>query len=391
MSRIPRNNWALRLLAILAVLVVMYIMSITTLITSNTSRMSVDDYKLEFVTASVSTDAVKNASLAQEPRSKDATTTANEVVVIETDEVEFSTTSSIITKDDRPSCHDMDLDSLTKGEWDETSNIWKPNACQHIPFKTSDIQQCIAKKQITFYGDSLLRNIANELIAITLGGHDKRTGKLETWATSPYLLGGGSMKGGGGGGKIAMYWTPSAYFQTPSSVGSGSMEQDDVSIIGIGAWDMGTYFRGVNPWHDKMKALLTAAAKKRNGKPIFVMHLHKLYSSKCKRVHNTDQGLRNYKICQASNGDDMVQKFRSALEHAVQCVRGNGFKNVYLLDTFGITNSTFAEKHSDDGVHYDNLVTQMELEVLMSGVCDGMRHHKDQLESLVCPKIPNFE
>lgn len=389
MSRITRNNWALRLLTILAVLVI-HIISTTTLISSNTT-FSVDDNKPESVTASVSTDAVKNASaLAQEPRSKEATIARNEVVVIKTDEVELSTPTTSISKDDRPSCHDMDLDSLTKGEWDETFNIWKPDACQHIPFKPSDIQQCLAKKKITFYGDSLLRNIATELIAVTLGGHDKRTGKLENWAPSPYLLGGGSMEGGGGG-KIAMYWTPSAYFQKPSSVGSGSMEQDDVSIIGIGVWDMGTYFRGVNRWHDNMKALLTAAARKRNGKPMFVMHLHKLYSSKCKRVHNTDQGLRKYKICQASNGDDMVQKFRSALEHAVQCVKGSGFKNVYLLDTFGITNSTFAQKHSDDGVHYDKIVTQMELEVLMSGVCNGMRHHKDQLESLVCPKTPTFE
>jgi len=371
----------------------------TSIISTKTARfsntMSVDDYKLQFVTgADVSIDSVTNASLTQESRrSKDEEATVlatNEVGRVVIDEQDVELFSKItIAKDDRPSCHDMDLDSLTKGEWDETSNIWKPDACQHIPFKTSDIQQCIADKTITFYGDSLLRNIANELIKIALGaGGNDRGKELATWASSPYLLGGGgSIKGGG---KIAMYWTPSAYHQTPSSV--GSMEQDDASIIGIGVWDMGTYYRGVNTWHAKMKALLTAAARKQKGsKPIFVMHLHKLYSSKCKRVHDTDAGLRKYKICQACNGDDMVQKFRSALEHAVQCVRSNGFKNVYLLDAFGITNSTFAEKHTDDGVHYDTHVTQMELEILMSGVCHGMRHHKNQVESLVCPAIPNFE
>ena len=295
----------------------------------------------------------------------------------------------------KPLCHD--LDSLTKGQWNEQSNLWEPESCQYIPFTNTDLQQCIANdhQSFTFYGDSLLKNIASQFIKL---GNASESIKLEAWGPGPtYFIGGGDIDTAQEGkgeqqniaGRVAMYWTPSAYFQKPHSV--GNMAKDDVSIINIGVWDMGTYYRGINKWFKTMQSLLTEAAKKRQGKPLFVMQLHKLYSSKCKQVHDTDEGLRKSKLCQACNSDDAIHAFRSALEHVVKCVQSEGFENVYLIDAFGVTNSSFAEDHTADGVHYDPLVSRMELEVLLSAVCHGMRHNQSQMGSLVCPDSPGFE
>eukprot|EP00985_Skeletonema_marinoi_P032939 scaffold40046_cov161-Skeletonema_marinoi.AAC.1 len=138
-----------------------------------------------------------------------------------------------------------------------------------------------------------------------------------------------------------------------------SIETDDVSIISISVWDMGTYYRGVNPWFVAMKKIILEAAKKRRNKPLYVMNLHNIYASKCTLKNDNDQGRKALKLCQECNKMDAMFAFRDAIASAVRCaVKEDGYHNVYLIDKFGVTNSSFGEEHSD-GVHFSSEVTQV--------------------------------
>ncbi|KAL7533533.1 hypothetical protein ACHAXR_006755 [Thalassiosira sp. AJA248-18] len=241
------------------------------------------------------------------------------------------------------------------------------------------LQQCLANKSISFYGDSTLRNIANESIALA-----QATIQLETWAGGPrYHVGGGSLVGG----NMAVWWTPSAYFQKPASV--GTMETDDYSIISIGVWDMGGYYRGVDPWFTAMKNILLGAAKKRNHRPVYVMNLHRIYASKCQLKNDDAKGHRKFELCRKCNKEDAMFAFREALAAAVKCVYAEGYDNLHLIDTVGTTNSSFAEEESD-GVHFREHVTKMELQVVLAAICNGLEHLPVKMD-LVCPTQPRFE
>lgn len=132
-------------------------------------------------------------------------------------------------------------------------------------------------------------------------------------------------------------------------------------------------------WYLKMNSLLAAAVQKRGGKPLFVMNIHNLYPHKCEGD--------DVRICQQCNTNEATLAFREALQSAVECVRSKGYTNLHLIDPFGITNNTFAMERSD-GVHYDNLVTRMEMELLLAAVCLDLRH---STLNGSCPENPDFE
>lgn len=276
-----------------------------------------------------------------------------------------------------------DLDMLTTGTWNQATKQWQPKKCSFTTFDKTMVDQCLGNKSISFYGDSTLRNIANELIRL-----EEATITLDTWAPGPfYRNGGGSISNNG---KMAMWWTPSAYFQQPARV--GTLETDDISIISIGVWDMGQYYRGINSWFTAIHNVLLGAAekRKRNNGPVYVMHLHRIYASKC-RLKNTDaKGQRNFQLCQECNKEEAMFAFRDALAAAVKCVQAAGYNNLHLVDTFGITDSSFAEEQSD-GVHFHEDVTNMELQVLLAAICHGLEHPTEKMDSIVCPTKPDFE
>lgn len=273
-----------------------------------------------------------------------------------------------------------DLDSLSVGRWDNRTKTWMPSHCTFAAFNKSTVRECFVNKTFGFYGDSTLRNIVNEIISLA-GANIK----LETWASAPgYRCGGGAIARGG---NLNMYWTPSAYYQKPASI--GSMSTDDVSVIGIAAWDMGEYYKGVNTWFIRMKSLLLEAAKKRNGRPLYVMHVHHLYPNQCKLQHDTESGRKNVEKCRRCNAEDAMLAFREALESAVLCVKTSGFDNIHLVDTFGITSNSFAERVSD-GVHFDGVVTRGEVNLLLAAAGHGMRH-VDRGNNFTCPLNPAFE
>lgn len=273
-----------------------------------------------------------------------------------------------------------DLDMLTTGDWNNDTNQWHPKNCSFVPLDKHSLDQCMANKSISFYGDSTLRNIAEQLI--WLEGDETTRLKGVAGPQEQHLLGefalanNGSMKG---------WWTPSAYYQRPGQV--GTMDKDDYSIISIAVWDMGSYYRGINKWHLTMKNIIAEAAKKRGNRPLYVMNVHRLYPNKCILVNDE----KSFERCQNCNREESMNAFRDALVTAVSCVRKDGYDNVHMIDTFGVTNSSFAEERSD-AVHYDELVTSIELQVILASICFG-RHHPvfENNVSMVCPENPDFE
>ncbi len=269
------------------------------------------------------------------------------------------------------------LNELTKGSWNDETNQWLPSSCTFTPFVKSSLDSCLANKQISFYGDSTLKNIAGSLLISS----NATNIEMSSWAGADvkYKCGGGTF---GHNSRMAMWWTPSAFHQSPPSV--GTMSEDDISVISISVWDMGTYYRGVNSWFTRMRNIIQRAANARNGRPLYILNLHRVYKSKCLLKHDTDEGRKNLKLCLNSKCDDLVFGFRDSIAAAVKCAQNNGYTNVQLVDTFGVTDSPYAEQRSD-GVHFNGEVTDMEMQVLMSAICSGLEHANGTMDSVVCP------
>ena len=269
------------------------------------------------------------------------------------------------------------LNEQTNGSWNDETNKWHSSSCTFTPFVKPSLDSCLANKQISFYGDSTLRNIANSLLRAS----NATNIELSTWAGADvkYKCGGGTF---GQNARMAMWWTPSAFYQTPPAV--GTMSTDDISVISISVWDMGEYYRGVNSWFTSMRNIIQRAANARNGRPLYILNLHRVYKSKCQLKHDTDEGRNKLKLCLNSKCDDLMFGFRDSIAAAVKCAQNNGYTNVRLVDTFGVTDSPFAEQQSD-GVHFKGEVTDMELQVLMSAICNGLEQANGRLDSAVCP------
>lgn len=128
-----------------------------------------------------------------------------------------------------------DLDSLTTGSWNDTTQRWSPSRCFYDETVSSQFPSCLNNKTMSFYGDSTLRKIVNELLKLAKVDHKI---KLEIWGKAPYYsIGGGKVAGNSSRGEIKMHWTPSAYYQQPARIPS-ALDRDDVAVISIGAWDM---------------------------------------------------------------------------------------------------------------------------------------------------------
>jgi hypothetical protein len=205
--------------------------------------------------------------------------------------------------------------------------------------------------------------------------------KLSTVAgiDQKYKCGGGTF---GHNASIAMWWTPSAYHQQPPAVGTMSM--DDISIISIAAWDMGAYYQGVNLWFTSMRSMIRQAAVERNGRPLYIMNLHRVYKSKCQLKHDSEEGRKKLQLCLTSKCDDLIFGFRDALAAAVKCSQIEGHTNVHLVDTYGVTDSSFAEEQSN-GVHFGDDIVDMELQVVLLAICGGLRQANGVVDSVVCP------
>ena len=279
----------------------------------------------------------------------------------------------------RPAC--TDLDALGRGTWNNATEEWEPRACARQQLTRALLERCLAGARIGFYGDSTLRRVVAELSRLV-----EVNFKLASWAPAPHYVGGGNF---GNGTRAAMFWTPSAYHQKPANV--GTFASDDVAIISIGVWDMGQYYRGVNAWHESMKSILMRALERRPGKPVFVVNLHKMYATRCSLVRDTEEGRKNLELCRQCNKEEEVTAFRAALVAAYGCVRATPRgANLHLIDPYGLTDSPFAGNRSD-GVHFDPVVTRMELEFMMAAVCQGLRHPSAKAENVSCPTGINFE
>lgn len=248
------------------------------------------------------------------------------------------------------------LEGITAGRWSDMSENarWQPYMCKldYITDNRARMHSCFQGRKVGFYGDSTLRQIAGVAMNYT-NPHFADLGMRVFGGTSPVE----------GGGEIKMVWTPSAYYQTPASM--GNLADEDITVISIGPWDMGTYYRGIVPWYDAMEKLLHAAGEARRGKPLYVMQIHRIYSSKCVLKENE----KKYHICKACNSLGANLQFREVLANVVTCLRD--LYDIRLIDTWALTNTSYGETWSD-GVHVKGASPQMELEFLLQSACGGL-------------------
>lgn len=246
---------------------------------------------------------------------------------------------------------------ITHGRWSDmgANARWEPYMCKldYITDNHAHMRECF-RGTVGFYGDSTLRQIAGVAMNFT-NEHFAELGLKVYGGSSPV----------DGGGMVKMDWTPSAYFQTPAAV--GNLGEEDITVISIGPWDMGTYYKGVRPWFHAMRKLLTVAAQQRKGgAPLYVMHIHRIYNDKCELKASKHK----YEICRQCNSLEANQAFRRALENVVACLRGETY-DVRLVDTWRLTNSDYGEKWSN-GVHVKGASPQMELEMILQNACRGL-------------------
>lgn len=280
-----------------------------------------------------------------------------------------------------PPCRDLTL--LTNGTWDNASETFEPSHCSFEPFPIgNDFTKLVENHEIGFYGDSVLKGIALQIIKLT---NITMETPMEGWshAQKGYLCGGVKTLNGG----IKVYWTPSGYHQYPSA--APSFRTDTISVIGIGAWDMGAYYRGPDQWYTSMFHLLREAVKSRKGKPLYVMNLHGVYPSRCSLKHNGTVGLQRLEVCKQCNTRESLFSFRSALQTAVACVRNNTEfgANLHIIDTLGVTayGDPFVEPRSD-GVHFDEVVSNMEANVILAAILKEFRAKDNGSTSTECPR-----
>jgi len=298
----------------------------------------------------------------------------NEYIIKGEPSDEFDIKGKLSIKSDGVHTNQCTMAGLLSGDW--IGEKWVPRECSYtqITSNPKEIERCISKTKFGFYGDSTLIAVAK--VAMRLGSGFEPN--VRTWSPPPFLCGEASFPNSG---YAKMWWTPSAYNQKPANL--ASIKTDDVAVLSMGPWDMGTYYKGENMWHSAMKNIIMQAAKKTKG-PLYVMHLHRLYPDKCKQVHDDPKGLTAYQRCVECNSLGQNKLFRAALAGAVTCAIEQGH-DIKLIDSFPITDTPFAHNVSD-GVHFGSPVTAMELELLLQVSCNGM----DTVGLTQCPKIPSY-
>jgi hypothetical protein len=253
------------------------------------------------------------------------------------------------------------MSDITTGQWN-SEGLWVPTHCQMHIFNTAQTRECLSKRNLIFSGDSLLRNIASSLTNLI----GVNASSWPSWGQrdTEYLLGRARVDSA----DFSVWWTPSAFFQTPAQTGAKLGMTRSVVVLSVGVWDMGEYFRGVDAWRKGIESFLRATLEQmRADSDIWVLQIHKLWPNRC------NQSLPRHKLdlCVNSNSDERSHLFRDALSDAVACVAVESPKKqrIRMFSTFGMTNTAFAQGDGEDAVHYGKRTTDMEAQLLLNAIC----------------------
>jgi hypothetical protein len=228
-------------------------------------------------------------------------------------------------------------------------------------FGTVDARECLSKRNWIFSGDSLLRNIASSVAGLL--GVNASSWPMWGQSATEYLLGRARIDSA----DFSVWWTPSAFFQTPAQTGAKLGMKRSTVVLSIGVWDMGEYFRGVAAWLEDVESFLKATLEQmQEDSDLWVLQIHKLWPNRCKPSlpkHKLD-------LCVNSNSDGRSDLFRKALSDAVACVAAETPKQrIRMFSTFDMTNTTFAQSDGEDAVHYGKRTTDMEAQLLLNAIC----------------------
>ena len=269
-------------------------------------------------------------------------------------------------------CQGHEMKSDIQGKWSTKAGRkqpeWNPKTCRLDYFTPAQTLECLKGKKISFFGDSLLLAVFNALskVLAAAGG-----GKMPTYESTLYTPTGKShfaYKNSFQNSVLDFHWTPSVSYQTPLDVMPYSdYNERDVAILGMGLWDMGTYYQGIDHYHDKLKSIIQAM---RARKPrTLVMNLHKLWPDRC---------LDPESPCKKCNSEAKETVMREAIAHAVGCIqqydssRKTDSSKLTLFDTYPMTNTMQARLDgtaAGDAAHYGDNTTHMEAQILLNHIC----------------------
>ena len=275
------------------------------------------------------------------------------------------------------------------GKW-ISSDRWKPSiaSCEYEFFTNVEFGSCISLKyrRIAFFGDSLLL-----AIFVELGNRleDAGYGKVSSKPDDFYSPGGkmefiffndmastrdGNATNDDDGRRLVFWWTPSVFHANIRRY-ENDFDTLDVAIFSMAAWNMGTYFQGVNEFYDKYLSMIHNLSEQTNV-TTFVFGLHKLWPQRC----NDQSG-----PCAKCNSDDKAHAFREAVSRVAACAvpssSGKGKGGVIYVNTFGFTNTSVAMTDGYDAVHYGQNTTSMEATHFQNVLCrdDGFARRQKRV------------
>ncbi|KAJ9448937.1 hypothetical protein DIPPA_64563 [Diplonema papillatum] len=259
----------------------------------------------------------------------------------------------------KPLCGDT---SGRAGSWkqpnDSDTGAWffEPDACRYHEFSSEDAGQCLHGRQLTFAGDSLLRNVV--LYLVRTMDQTWNFPNAENMAADQHS----SARFGKYSTAINFYWYCSAFHRKDIS----ATKPWDVFVMGMTLWNMKPYNRGLTKYHDAVRSIAKMMKRVSKTRRWGWFGLHALYPTQCKIM---DSGKKN-EGCEFCNVPSRAALWRHAGTSAVACARsGTDAPENWLIDTYPMTNTSLAENDTSDGVHYAETVTKMQAQMLLHFVC----------------------
>lgn len=284
-----------------------------------------------------------------------------------------------------------------EGEWSSASTkhpMWEPHKCRLRWFSPEETASCLSGKKVSFFGDSLLHSVFGWLEEhLMLAG----AGSKQAVNSQDFHRPGGKVQFGFhtasvSGSIFEFWWAPSVYHQRPLTLmESSEYKKRDVVLLGMAAWDMGTYYKGIDTYYKELTAVVASMIAEQTALPqegggvkprVIINSLHKAWPDRC---------LDPDSPCTKCNSPAKEQLMRKALMRGVHCgyhraravgkggIMRSGVEEPYsILSTFAFTNTPYARADpvtnaegvkNPDALHYGKNTTMMEAQFLLNMIC----------------------